>query len=332
MATTTATCAATNSTDANFRAWVQFIFNVFTNGGWVQTADTGQIDPVTATKPGAVNTKVGYAIFGMNDTLQATHPVFVKFSFGSGNTHAVDPGLWFAVGAATDGAGNLVDSDGNASRIAWQDAATQAPIQLNTSDILPRACLGSAGTDRAGFVLFEAQPVWAPGAGVTAKTTPDHIGGESSFTLMWTLERAKDWDGDDVGEYVHLTWSQGVGANACLNKNLYVATSMSEPSNLVDAITGLAYGLAEQGPLTGSRDTPPVAFKNHSFPMPPGINVMLSRIDFQEHDVFGTYQSGTLVDVTSYSVSHRYRVVAGMRALAISQAQDANAHVRILYE
>ena len=72
------------STDARFRAFIQFVDGALAGGGWVHTADTGQLDPTTATHPAASNTVVGYRMYRMDDTLQATKPVFLKLGFGSG--------------------------------------------------------------------------------------------------------------------------------------------------------------------------------------------------------------------------------------------------------
>ena len=67
-----------NNTDANFRLWCDFINDVLTTAGWVNTADTGQINLVTVTAPVAASTKQGYQIWRMNDALQSTKPCFIR--------------------------------------------------------------------------------------------------------------------------------------------------------------------------------------------------------------------------------------------------------------
>jgi hypothetical protein len=52
-------------------------------GGWVQTADTGQIDFATQAKPAGANTDAGYVVMRMNDVHQALRPVYVRLTFGS---------------------------------------------------------------------------------------------------------------------------------------------------------------------------------------------------------------------------------------------------------
>ena len=96
-----------NSTDANFRAWVQFVHDLLiTTGGWVDPGDTGQLNIAAAAHPIAANTKVGYRIYRMDDTLQATSPVFMRLDYGSSAT-ANQTGIWVTIGTATDGAGTI---------------------------------------------------------------------------------------------------------------------------------------------------------------------------------------------------------------------------------
>lgn len=101
--------AASNSTDTLFREWVAFIIDGLVAGGWVQTADTGQIDTTTVTRPLAANTMQGYAVFRMDDDLQGTDPVFMRLDFGSGSA-ANNPGMGVEIGTGTDGLGSISGS------------------------------------------------------------------------------------------------------------------------------------------------------------------------------------------------------------------------------
>lgn len=92
--------------DADFQAWVTAVHNAIAAlGGVVQTADTGQINPATVTRPGT-NTSAGYEIWRFNDALQAIAPFFIKLEYGIGGT-ATHPSMWLTVGTGTDGAGTL---------------------------------------------------------------------------------------------------------------------------------------------------------------------------------------------------------------------------------
>jgi hypothetical protein len=95
------------SGDADFRTWVQGIHNALASfADLTQTADTGQINPATVTRPGTINTTGGYEIWRFNDALQATVPVFFRLEYGTGG--ALDrPGMWVTVGGSSNGTGTI---------------------------------------------------------------------------------------------------------------------------------------------------------------------------------------------------------------------------------
>jgi len=108
MAASTLTSAVfQNNTDANFRAWVSAIIAAIVAGGWVQTADTGQINTATVTAPAVLSTSQGYAVFRSNDAGGGLNEFYVKIEFGSGPASALRPGVWVTFGWSTDGAGTL---------------------------------------------------------------------------------------------------------------------------------------------------------------------------------------------------------------------------------
>lgn len=106
MTYATASLAPTQGTDAAFRAWGSGISALLAAAGLVQTADTGQINWATVTRPTLANTSQGYEIWRFPDALQATRPIFLKIEYGSGTNSGV-PQMWVTVGTATDGAGTL---------------------------------------------------------------------------------------------------------------------------------------------------------------------------------------------------------------------------------
>jgi hypothetical protein len=96
-----------NTGDAVFRAWIGEIHAALIAYGWVQTSDTGQINFSTVTSPAAVTTFQGFAVYRMNDSLQATCPVYMRIDFGSGSTAAhVSWKVQVTIGG-TNGAGTL---------------------------------------------------------------------------------------------------------------------------------------------------------------------------------------------------------------------------------
>lgn len=105
MTILTWTSAFAHSDNATFRAWGSELSAKLAEAGLIKTADTGQIDWLTAARP-VINTAAGYEIWRFNDALQATAPIFLKLEYGTG-TGAATPGLWLTVGTGSNGAGTL---------------------------------------------------------------------------------------------------------------------------------------------------------------------------------------------------------------------------------
>jgi hypothetical protein len=90
-----------------YKVWVTHIHNTFLLG-WVNTSDTGQLDISTLPSLGLSSISYsGYKIYRMNDSLQATYPVYVKVEYGNGYQGLYCPGLRVSFGTGSDGAGNL---------------------------------------------------------------------------------------------------------------------------------------------------------------------------------------------------------------------------------
>lgn len=106
MTTATANLTFDNSTDAGFRAWGSGISAALSACGLVQTADTGQVNWTTVTRPTGVPVFQGYEIWRFADALQATKPVFIKIEYGA-ITNALNASLAITVGTGSNGAGTL---------------------------------------------------------------------------------------------------------------------------------------------------------------------------------------------------------------------------------
>jgi len=114
MAIRVSSLVPNNSTDAQFRAWINEIHNSLIAFGWLQTADTGQINFTTVGRPTAGSTYQGYAIYQMNDALQSACAVFIRLDFGT-NANTDTPGMKFQICiGGTNGAGTLT---GNVSAV-----------------------------------------------------------------------------------------------------------------------------------------------------------------------------------------------------------------------
>lgn len=92
-----------NSSDATFRAWGLDISTRLAVAGLVQTADTGQANWATATRP-AANAYGARENWRFDDTQQGAAPVFLTFEYGSSNNQAT-PALRVTVSSGTNGAG-----------------------------------------------------------------------------------------------------------------------------------------------------------------------------------------------------------------------------------
>jgi hypothetical protein len=120
-----------HANDANFRAWGLDLSAAFAEVGLVKTADTGQIDWVTVTRPAGLNTAAGYEIWRYTNSL-----VFLKIEYGTGIT-AATPGMWLTVGEGSNGSGTLTGAVSTRSTI-------YGPNSLN-----------SVGTSRQSFLVYK---------------------------------------------------------------------------------------------------------------------------------------------------------------------------------
>lgn len=143
------TLQPSNSTDALFRLWIQFIEDTLvTTGGWVVTSDTGQMTIATAVHPTVVNTKVGYRIYRMADSLQATAPVFMRVDYGS-STAANTPGIWLTIGQGSDTTGTITSIRFNGGAVS-----TPTVSGSNNNAVTTYNSYGSAATGRIAVALF----------------------------------------------------------------------------------------------------------------------------------------------------------------------------------
>jgi hypothetical protein len=177
MATFQESKIATNSSDANFRAWGKSISDGLTSVGVIKTADTGQINWASVTAPAsASNTSAGYEIRQLNDALQATSPYFFKIEYGNGST-GNNPQIWVTVGHITDGAGTLTLGSGQGSvvrHLVYPVAGATASASSFNINI-------SGSSSRFGVAMWN--------------------GGGSAQVGWFGFERSKDNAGADTGAY-----------------------------------------------------------------------------------------------------------------------------------
>lgn len=112
-----------HTTDAGFRAWGSEIGVKLALIGMVQTADTGQINWATVTRP-AVSTAGGYEIWRLSGSA-----LFFKIEYGT-QSAAAAPGLWITVGTGSNGSGTITGAATSARTIFTYNTA---PVSTATS-------------------------------------------------------------------------------------------------------------------------------------------------------------------------------------------------------
>lgn len=99
--------ASTHTNDATFRALGLKVSDSFTAIGFPKSADTGQINWATVSRP-AEYSAAGYEVRYLNDSLHATSPIYVKLEYGRSNYSAANTlVLWITIGTGTNGAGTI---------------------------------------------------------------------------------------------------------------------------------------------------------------------------------------------------------------------------------
>lgn len=158
------------ATDASFRAWIAEIIAALTAAGWVQTTDTGQLNPATITYPTSNNAIQGSMIWRMADALQATAPVFVKFSFGSQDL-TTKVNFQVSIGTGSNGAGALTGNN-----ILTADIGIASNAAANDS------LYSSGSTNRFAMAMWPAV--------------------DAARSIFFSIERSKDAGGNDTTDGV----------------------------------------------------------------------------------------------------------------------------------
>jgi hypothetical protein len=124
--------ALSNTNDATFRAWGADLSAAFAEVGLVKTADTGQINWTTVSRP-ATNTVAGYEIWRYADS-----SVFLKIEYGNGQSTNDSFTLHITVGQNSNGSGTLTGA-----------TSTRSLTVLSNSGI------SAAGTSRQSFLVYK---------------------------------------------------------------------------------------------------------------------------------------------------------------------------------
>lgn len=203
MATLQQNKAPTNASDAEFRAWAQFVHDALGNAGWVQTSDTGQINLTTVSKPSGSNTAQGYEIWRTNDSLT---DAYLKIEYGSGANGANFPAIWCTLGWGSNGSGTLT---GNTTTRHRFNGGGQ------TSTTYP--CYASGTTGLFAMVLF------------------DQIASGFNYSMCLLIDRLRDAAGDPIDNAMWIGMygpDYGSGIGSTLNASQVCLGSGTNPSGL----------------------------------------------------------------------------------------------------
>lgn len=198
MTTASDTQPISHTSDAEFRAWAQAVSDILDDAGLTVAGDTGQINLVTATRPGT-NTAAGYQIRYLNDSLHGSKPCYIKIEFGTHSSNAAYPGLWITVASGTNGAGTVSGTTYFARQQMLSAAATVAgsyPLY---------ACTTSGYFMMALFRRFQS--------GATS-------------SMFFLLARTTDTAGVPTTTGFHFYSSSSLS----LNRNTYVSSSINDVS------------------------------------------------------------------------------------------------------
>lgn len=271
--TTTSTIPCNYTTDAGFRTIGSAIGSALTTVGLVQTADTGQINWTTVTKPTVALVSVGYEIFRFNDSLQSTSPLYIKLEYGTGTYSTSYMTMWLTIGTGTDGAGTLT---GNVSTRFYMSGANP--------DTSARTSYFSGGTNRICATLW-----------------PLANSAQSTQWFCFGVERTHDATGADTGTGAHIFVSSPSGLAWSQYLPLGATTTLIPP-----AISGGWYcsvPLSGSGVLSADTFTYPVKTWAMTESLP-----SLNFIEYVTTDL----TNGTTVSVIGYDGNTRSYFVPGL--------------------
>lgn len=221
MTTATSNLLPDTSVTANFRAWAQFIHNALSGAGWVNTADTGQINLTTVTGTSSLNTSQGYEIWTSNDGVSPT--IYMKIEYGSGAA-AGRPGMWLTFGTSSNGSGTLTG----------QTSSRQVIASQSTSTTVNQVCVAAGGTGWFSCGMFGAATLTF---GFTVERVKTNTGGESTVGFVYHLFNTAS--GSALTQFILAT-----GTSPGVITNVYTATASGTK------VVGATVGIIQFFPVT----------------------------------------------------------------------------------
>jgi len=273
MATATGNYVHDNSSLANFKNWAMPISQALAAFGWIQTADSGQVNwSSIASVP---NNAYVYEVWKANDAQAATLPIFLRLEYGY---HATTVRIRATVGTGSDGAGNIT---GVVTNAPWQLTYTESN---NGATIYPCYFSGDAGEFR--MYLWQTQSAWTG--------------------TIFIIERAKDSLGSKTAEYFTALNMMSGGYCQYKQQTVFSATLLA-PLLWTSGNTNALPAAVTTGISTGTWNGKTSAFP--CFPVYGQVgNPFLGLVVVH----LGDTADGALVTVASmYGATHSYVVAKG---------------------
>lgn len=246
-----------------FHSWLSTI-------GWVQTADTGQIDFTAGSGSlPAISTGGAYQIWKFGDSLQSTAPYFFRFEWGGGVYDGQSLAMALTVGTATDGAGNITTQ-----------ASSRMIISTAAKYLVTNLCYMSGDVDRVAFGMFDGP-----------------VGSESFFI---GIDRSRNSSGTTTGTNCHVFMAgQAIATSGTSNTG---AWSCSVPqSGTVDSSCGLWHGAFNQA----QNSMYGASYVGTAIPIPYNVypqGEVMNQLIYQGSD----FESHKTVPLTIMGSSHTY--------------------------
>lgn len=133
----------TTGDTAGFRGWVQDFVATLSGAGWARLSQVGELDENTVVLP-ASSTTAGWQVWYLNDSLHATYPIYMKVTWGRGNT-STKISLSVQFGYQLDGSGTFV---------GWSTSVFGLAGGTGSYDHATLAVAPSMGSTGEGYAWF----------------------------------------------------------------------------------------------------------------------------------------------------------------------------------
>ncbi|RYG14072.1 MAG: hypothetical protein EON92_03485 [Burkholderiales bacterium] len=262
MTTQTYASVFEHTSDATFRAWGSELGTNLAAAGLVKTADTGQINWLTATRPASAGTAGGYEIWRFADS-----SLYLKIEYGTGGS-ALFPQMWLTVGTGSNGAGTLTGPQSTRGTVLNGTQPTSYAIAYSTYICRTADALAVC------FKMGSQSAVYPAGAFIVGKSVDAAGASDGAGYAVWrygastvhTLQSVRISGAAFVGNAADLFTSiPGAPTNSLNGGNIQVYPMwMNLPEMRVFAF-GVAYLVSEIAKLNTAPGVAMIGSVNHTY-------------------------------------------------------------------